>query len=63
VKNEAMDGMFYFMMPEVAKDILGKKYLFASFSEEFMNQNNCVGTGYCGYTDSFSVAFSLQKFV
>ena len=48
-------------MPEVAKDIFGKKYLFVSFSEELMNQNNSVGTGYCGYTDSFSVAFPLQK--
>jgi hypothetical protein len=50
-------------MPEVAKDIFGKKYLFVSFSAELMNQTNCVGTGYCGYTDSLSVAFSLQKFV
>jgi hypothetical protein len=50
-------------MPEVAKDIFVEKYLFAVFSEELMNQNNCVGTGYCGYTDSFSIAFSLQKFV
>jgi hypothetical protein len=50
-------------MPEVAKDIFGMKYLFASFSEELLNQNNCVGTDYCGYTDSFSVAFPLQKIV
>jgi hypothetical protein len=50
-------------MPEVAKDIFVEKYLFAAFSEELMNQNNCVGAGYCGYTDSVSGAFSLQKFV
>jgi hypothetical protein len=50
-------------MLERAKDIFGEKYLYAAFSEELMNQNNCVGTDYCGYTDSFSVAFSLQKFV
>jgi hypothetical protein len=50
-------------MLERAKDILGEKYLFAAFSEELMNQNNCVGTGYCGYTDLFSFAFSLQKIV
>jgi hypothetical protein len=48
-------------MPVVAKDIFGKKYLFASFSEELLNQNNCVGTNYCGYADSFSVAFPLQN--
>ncbi len=49
-------------MLERAKDIFGEKYLFVAFSEELMNENNCVETGYCGYTDSFSVAFSLQKF-
>jgi hypothetical protein len=50
-------------MLERANDIFGEKYLFAAFSEELMNQNNCVWTVYCGYTDSLSVAFSLQKFV
>jgi hypothetical protein len=51
-------------MPVVAKDSFGKKYIFAFFSEGLLNQYNCVGTaGYCGLTDSFSVAFSLQKIV
>jgi hypothetical protein len=48
-------------MHEVAKDAFGKKYLFSSFSEGLLNQNNCVEIGYCGYTDSLSVAFSLQN--
>jgi hypothetical protein len=50
-------------MLERAKDIFGEKCLFAAFSEELMNQNNCVETGDCGYTDSFFVVFSLQKLV
>jgi hypothetical protein len=50
-------------MLERSKDIFVEKYLFVSFSAELMNQNNIVGAGYCGYIDSFSVAFSLQQIV